>query len=227
MSATATASLEDVHRTRRVRPEAIAGPGRDAAVIEERRRIAREIHDTLAQGLAAIRLQLEVACADGDLPPHTARAVQLAYRIAGENLVHARRTMTELRSNRPCLATQLFAAADAVRRLGPTEIVASIASIPPPPTEVVHELSRIAQEAMLNAMRHAEAQAIRLSLARLPGRGLRLAVEDDGKGFDSGVVCGFGLAGLRDRAATIGARLSITSTLGFGTQVAVTWAPQL
>ena len=198
---------------------------RDEAVIEERRRIAREIHDTLAQGFAAIRIQLELACGEADLPPQSARALQLAYRIAGESLVDARRAMAELSSSRPSLASLLFAAADAVRRLGESAIVATVDTIPPLPNDVVHELSRIAQEAMLNAMRHAGAQTIRLSLARLPGRGLQLSIDDDGRGFDPQAVHGFGLAALRDRASMIGAELSVASTPGAGTKVAVTWIP--
>ena len=218
---TPTAILETTRPAKSYRSRAVRAP----AVIEERRRIAREIHDTLAQGFAAIRLQLELARDVSDLPPQTAKALQLAYRIAGENLVDARRAMAELNSSRPSLAALLFAAVDGVRRLGETEIVATLDPVSPPPSHVAHELSRIAQEAMLNAMRHAGGRAIHLSLTRLADGGLRLEVDDDGRGFDPAAACGFGLAGLRDRAAMIGARLSIASTPGAGTQVAVTWTP--
>ncbi|HEY2049132.1 MAG TPA: sensor histidine kinase [Caulobacteraceae bacterium] len=197
---------------------------RDAAVIEERRRIAREIHDTLAQGLAAIRFQLELAQGEANLPPQATRAVQLAYRIAGENLVDARRTVGELRSNRPSLESLLTAAVDAVRRLGPTEIVANLDSIPARPANVVHELSRIAQEAMLNAMRHACARNLRVRLTSIPGV-VWLAITDDGKGFEPArISTGFGLQGLSERAASIGAELSITSEPGQGAQIVVTWS---
>ncbi|HSZ52429.1 MAG TPA: histidine kinase [Caulobacteraceae bacterium] len=198
---------------------------RENAVIEERRRIAREIHDTLAQGFAAIRLQLELACGESGLPPQAAKALQLAYRIAGENLVDARRAMAELKSGRPNLSTLLFAAVDGVRRLGHTEILATLDAVPSPPSEVAHELSRIAQEAMMNAMRHSDASSIKLTLTRIADGGLRVAVEDDGKGFDADVVCGFGLAGLRDRAQAVGAHLLVASKTGVGTKVAVTWLP--
>ena len=210
----ATATLETPRPAKPYRSRTVRDPVRDAAVVEERRRIAREIHDTLAQGFAAIRLQLELARDVSDLPPQAAKALQLAYRIAGENLVDARRAMAELKSSRPCLADLLSAAVDGVRRLGETEIVATLDSVSPTPSNVAHELSRIAQEAMLNAMRHAGAHAIHLSLTRLADGGLRLAVDDDGKGFDPAAAYGFGLAGLRDRATMIGARLSIASTPG-------------
>jgi signal transduction histidine kinase len=198
---------------------------RESAVIEERRRIAREIHDTLAQGFAAIRLQLELACGESGLPPRAAKALQLAYHIAGENLVDARRTMAELKSSRLSLATLLFAAVDGVRRLCHTEILATLEAVPSPPSEVAHELSRIAQEAMLNAMRHADAGSIQLTLTRFADKGLQLMVEDDGKGFNANVVCGFGLSGLHDRAEAVGANLLIASKTGVGTTVAVTWIP--
>jgi signal transduction histidine kinase len=221
----ATAILETMRPARPCRPTAVRAPARGAAVIKERRRIAREIHDTLAQGFAAIRLQLELACGESDLPPQAFKALQLAYRIAGENLVDARRAMAELNSSRPCLATQLFAAVDGVRRLGQTEIVATLDAVLSPPAEVAHELSRIAQEAMLNAMRHAEAHIIHVALTRLPDGGVRLAIEDDGAGFDPAKARGFGLAGMRDRAEAIDARLAIASKPGVGTQVVATWVP--
>jgi signal transduction histidine kinase len=199
---------------------------REAAVLEERTRIAREIHDTLAQGFAAIRLHLELAREKG-LPPHTAKALELAYQIAGENLVETRRSMAVLKSSAPGLAPLLSAAVDGIRRLGQGNVVAALEPVPALPSEVAHELLRIAQEAMLNAARHAEAQTIRITLAPAARAGLRLAVIDDGKGFDTGEATpGFGLVGLRERAAAIKAKLSIVSAPGAGTQIAVTWAPR-
>jgi signal transduction histidine kinase len=194
-----------------------------AAVMAERRRIAREIHDTLAQGFAAIRLQLELARAESGLPPRATQALDLAYQIAGENLVESRRSMAALKSSQPNLETSLSAAIEGVRRLGQLEVIAEIGRAPAPPGEVAHELLRIAQEAMLNATRHAGARTLRVSLIPVPG-GLQLAVVDDGKGFDPArASSGFGLAGLRERAAAIGAHLSITSAPGFGGQILVTW----
>src|ERR1700758_1227977 len=105
-----------------VGPDARAGRResrlREAAVTEERNRIAREIHDTLAQGLAAIRLQLELARANDELPPHASEAIELAHQIANENFVDARRMISTLRTPPPCLATALSVAADRARRLG-------------------------------------------------------------------------------------------------------------
>jgi signal transduction histidine kinase len=195
----------------------------DQAVIAERQRIARELHDTLAQGFAAIRLQIELARAESGLPPQATRALDLAYQIAGENLVETRRSMAALKSVQPSLETSLSAAIEGVRRLGQIEVVAEIDRVFAPPGEVAHELLRIAQEAMLNAARHASARTLRVSLTPVAG-GLRLAIIDDGKGFDPDKThAGFGLEGLRERAAGIDAQLSITSAPGLGAQIIVTW----
>jgi signal transduction histidine kinase len=203
----------------RLRPNS----AQDAAVVAERHRIAREIHDTLAQGFAAIRLQLELALGEAGLPPQTVRALDLAYRIAGENLVEARRSLAALKSPQPSFEASLSAAIDGVRRLGQINVAAELTTVPAPPDEVAHELLRIAQEAMLNAACHAEAQTLRVSTIPVPG-GLQLAIVDDGKGFDpTKAASGFGLVGLRERAAGIEAKLSIASAPGRGTQVVVTW----
>jgi signal transduction histidine kinase len=194
-----------------------------AAVMAERRRIAREIHDTLAQGFAAIRLQLELARAESGLSPEATRALDLAYQIAGENLVESRRSMAALKSAQPTLESSLSAAIEGVRRLGEVEVIAEVDPVVAPPGEITHELLRIAQEAMLNATRHAGARTLRVSLTAISG-GLQLAVVDDGKGFDLARTSpGFGLSGLRERAAGIGAHLSITSAPGLGAQILVTW----
>ncbi|HEY2049997.1 MAG TPA: sensor histidine kinase [Caulobacteraceae bacterium] len=195
----------------------------EAAIMAERRRIAREIHDTLAQGFAAIRLQLELALSESELSPQVSRALELAYQIAGENLVESRRSMAALKSAQPSLETMLSAAVEGVRRLGEVKIVAELAAAPALPEQVVHELLRIAQEAMRNATRHAQATTVRVVLTPLPG-GVRLTVIDDGKGFDPDATSsGFGLSGLRERAAGIGAKLTIDSAPGRGAKIVATW----
>ncbi|HEX4740061.1 MAG TPA: sensor histidine kinase [Caulobacteraceae bacterium] len=206
--------------------ERVETQARHAAVAEERNRIAREIHDTLAQGLAAIRLQLELAQADHELPPYASQAIELAHQIANENFVDARRMISALRSPPPCLATALFTAVDRARRLGPARVVASLEPVAAPPSDVAHELARIAQEAIQNAEHHARARTITVTLEALPGRGLRVTIADDGQGFDPTCpVCGFGLAGMRERAATVEAELAIESAPGAGARVSVTWLP--
>jgi two-component system NarL family sensor kinase len=199
---------------------------RKAAVVEERNRIAREIHDTLAQGLAAIRLQLELARANDELPAGASQAIDLAHQIANENFVDARRMISRLRSPPPCLATALSMAIERARRLGPARVVAVLEPVSAPPSETAHELLRIAQEAIQNAEHHARARTITVTLQPLPERGLQMTVTDDGRGFDPTCpACGFGLAGMRERAAAVQAELAIESSPGAGARVTVTWAP--
>jgi two-component system, NarL family, sensor kinase len=206
--------------------ERLEAQASQAAVTEERNRIAREIHDTLAQGLAAIRLQLELARGNDELPPDASQAIELAQQIANENFVDARRLISALRSPPPCLTTALCAAVERARRLGPARVVASLEPVPAPPSEVTHELLRIAQEAIQNAEHHAAARTITVSLKTLPGRGLRMSVADDGRGFDlTSASGGFGLAGMRERAAMVGAELTIESEPGAGARVSVSWSP--
>jgi signal transduction histidine kinase len=200
------------------------GDSPDLAVMAERRRIAREVHDTLAQGFAAIRLQLELARTQSELAPQVSEALDLAYQIAGENLVEARCAMTALKSPHADLGAMLSATLEGVRRLGQVEIAAALDPTPALPGDVAHELLRIAQEAMLNAARHACARILRVRLTSIPGV-VWLAVTDDGKGFDpASVQAGSGLQGLRERAAAIGADLSITSAPGRGVEIVVVWA---
>jgi signal transduction histidine kinase len=204
--------------------ERLAGEAQAAAVLEERNRLAREIHDTLAQGFASVRVQLALA---GRAKPGTKQAtdaLELAHRIASDNLVEARRSMAILRTDQPSLPDAIAAIVDGVTRLGGPPVRTVIdPRLGPVPGEIVHELSRITSEALLNATRHAEARALSLTADALPG-GVRIAVTDDGKGFDlAHIAPGFGLGGLRERCAAIGAELSIVSAPGEGTEVIVTW----
>ncbi|MBV8682026.1 MAG: sensor histidine kinase [Caulobacteraceae bacterium] len=199
---------------------------REAAVAEERNRIAREIHDTLAQGLAAIRLQLELAAANDELPPHASEAIELAQQIANENFIDARRLISTLRSPPQCLASALSAAVERAHRLGPAKVSATLEAVSPLPGGVAHELLRIAQEAISNAERHARAREINVNLRARDDGGLEINVSDDGDGFDPDTPAGgFGLAGMHERASAIHAGLAIASAPGAGARVTVTWTP--
>jgi two-component system, NarL family, sensor kinase len=95
----------------------------------------------------------------------------------------------------------------------------------PLPPEVADHLLRIGQEALTNALRHAQAREVRVELTFTVGE-LRLRVSDDGQGFATGAPSrkdGFGLTGLRERAGLIGARLSVDSQPGSGTRVELAW----
>jgi signal transduction histidine kinase len=197
---------------------------RAGAVTAERNRLAREIHDTLAQGFAAIRLQLGLAL--GDMPATGAAvdAVRLAERIAAENLVEARRSVAILRSPTPSLKDGLSGVVDGVRRLGARNLDLTIEPTLSPPPEVAHALMRIAQEALMNAVNHAEATRIGVRLASPSDGLLRLSIVDNGRGFaPEAASSGFGLAGMRERAMIVGADFTLVSEPGAGTEVIVTW----
>jgi two-component system NarL family sensor kinase len=201
------------------------------AVAEERNRLAREIHDTLAQGLTAITLQLEVADALLDSGPELARPkIFKALELTRSNLEEARRSVMDLRAG-PLQAQTLpsalqdlassfgreynvrsdFAARDVVGRL---------------PSAIEAGLYRIAQEALNNIAKHAQATTVHLTLER-DDSALVLTIEDDGEGFDLNAPPpdrrkgGFGLIGMQERAKLLGGRLEVTSQPSTGTRVVV------
>ncbi|WP_170293373.1 GAF domain-containing sensor histidine kinase [Thermogemmatispora aurantia] len=210
------------------------------ATIEERNRLAREIHDTLAQGLAAIALQLETA--DALLPTQPERAqtaIRRALALARSNLEEARRSVMDLRAAPLQDHTLPEALALLVKRLqaesetrlqyryeppsGPGE---EPGRFPPLSPHCEAGLYRIAQEALSNALRHAAAEQITLTLA-VRDKMIMLQVQDDGCGFDPDRAREytreghFGLTGMSERARLLGARISIESLPGAGTSISV------
>ncbi len=199
---------------------------------EERARIAREIHDTLAQALTAIVLQLEGAvrawAAD---PPRASQRVARALQVAREGLEEARRSVLSLRVA-PAAGRPLPEALAALGRAltADTGIRVLVHVVPPPapgggrplPPAIEAELFRIAQEALTNIRRHAGARRVDLTLRTMPRR-VRLSIRDDGRGFaPEAVPAGrLGLVGMRERAQGLGARLRVRSTPGRGTTVTV------
>lgn len=194
-----------------------------AAVAEDRNRLAREIHDSLAQAFTGIALHLGGAerlldATHEDLRTH----LLLARELAREGLAEARRSVRALRPlaldsvSLPEALTQL--AARTSRTLS-REVEVEIRGEPAPlPPEVEDHVLRIAQEALANVAQHAAPQRVRVVLEYGP-EVVRLVVADDGQGFDlnSGITRGFGLVSMRERAARIGAELTISSEPGKGT----------
>ncbi|MEV6688930.1 sensor histidine kinase [Streptomyces sp. NPDC051130] len=208
----------------------LAAAERSAGTLAERERLAREIHDTLAQGLSSIQLLLRAA--ERSLPQDPAvHAVALehigrAREAAQENLAEARRFVRALTP--PDLEHGSLAAA--LERLcsaapGP-RVRFSLSGAPralPTPYEVA--LLRIAQSALANVVRHARAGRAEITLTFMDAS-VTLDVVDDGHGFD---VCsapsgegGFGLPAMRSRAETLGGLFTVESAPGQGTAVAVT-----
>lgn len=196
----------------------------DAAQAEERNRLAREIHDTIAQDLSAIAFQLEAAEAllDGSVDPgRVRRAVAAALDLTRKGLEETRRSVLDLRAA-PLEGRTLAAA---LEELAAERNVILEAPAPSPklPTAIEVGLYRIAQEAVQNAARHAEASRIVIDLKTSPDR-VRLTVEDDGRGFEIGDAAStsrFGLVGMRERAHLLGGSFHLESSPGAGTRVTV------
>lgn len=198
---------------------------RQAGILAERQRLSREIHDTLTQGFASIALQLDAALADLPEQAPAARLVGQAMRTARENLDESRRLVEALRP----LPLQAARLPDAVRRLtSRVREETSIAAETVVTGEPVHlnpaaetELLRVVQEALTNVRRHANAHEVTVTLSYLDGLML-IDVADDGTGFDlRDTACGVGLAAMRERAQSLGGRLTVESTPGEGTTIAV------
>lgn len=192
-------------------------------VLEERERLAREIHDTLAQGLSSINLLLGAATERmpaGEPHDEAARLVREARQVAVDNLAEARRFVHALAP--PSL--DRLPLADAVARIVAETPDARLrvdgpARRLPPATEAA--VLRIAREALGNARRHAGAGSVEVTLTYLDDL-LLLDVVDDGAGFDpDGPRAGFGLTSMRSRAEELGGNLGVESAPGEGTAVAL------
>ncbi|KAB8318675.1 PAS domain S-box protein [Tolypothrix campylonemoides VB511288] len=204
-----------------------------ASILEERNRMAREIHDTLAQAFTGILAQAGAAnqVLMDDLEA-TGAHLDLIKELARTGLVEARRSVVALRpqlleegslqSALHRLVAQIRAAATDTTLY--YEIEGAVYSLP---TEVESNLLRMGQEALTNAIRHANADEIRVELIYDRDQ-VCLRVEDNGQGFGVGSIPsseGFGLLGMSERAERIGAQLTIRSQPGQGTEIIVTVNP--
>jgi two-component system NarL family sensor kinase len=204
-------------------------------VTEERNRLAREIHDTLAQGLTAISLQLDAADAHleavrGESARRARHHLARARELARANLDEARRSVLDLRAA-PLegldLPTALKRLAQSVAQDHGIAVQCETEGIAGRyPARVEAGLYRIAQEAVANAVRHGRPRSILLRLEAI-GPDLQLTIADNGQGFDAGAEQpasprgGFGLTGMRERAALLGGVCTIESRPLDGTRVTV------
>ena len=198
-----------------------------AAMIKERMRLAREIHDSLAQGFTAVSIQLEIA--KHKLPPDATVAyehIEAARALVRESLAEARRSIQGLRSE--ALSNADFTAAlqrSSARILKDTAIVfhqeleGDIARLG---ADAENELLRIATEAMTNTVKHAQARSIHVTCRVREDYG-ELRVSDDGVGLDGGpnLITGFGLRGMQERAHRLNGHLVVSSEPGLGTHIIV------
>jgi signal transduction histidine kinase len=189
------------------------------ATLEERRRIARELHDGLAHELAFIASKTRGAVAGAATP----REVRELAGAADRALDEARRAITVLSVSQPQSLDD--AISQTVEDLGSRLGVAwdlQLADDIHVPGEVTENLLRIVREAITNAANHGASEHVRVSLERCEE--LRLVIEDDGCGFDADRqpgAGGFGLQSMQERAASVGAVLSVDSVPEQGTRVAV------
>jgi len=197
--------------------------------VEERNRLAREIHDTLAQALTGIALKLESIDAmleSGTEPERIQQATQQTLNLTRTTLEETRRSVLDLRAaplegrNLPEALTKLVDEWQQTQR--------AIASLEitggnyPLPVRIEVGLYRIAQEALANVAQHAQAQQVDITLRISPAE-TYLIIEDDGQGFEpTRIPQGhFGLAGLNERAKLLGGTMKLESSPGQGTRIEV------
>lgn len=211
------------HRARMRRAQA-----QFSLVLEERIRIARELHDTLAQGFAGIAFQLEaVATKLTETPDQAQRHLDVALTMVRHSLGEARRSVMNLRSSaleNGDLATALLETARQLMADRMVEVeVQTMGTTRALPLKIENTVLRVGQEAITNSLRHSKAGKLKIQLDYNSSR-ITLKVEDNGEGFDvvHSRACNgahFGLLGMEERAKQIGARLEVMSQPGSGTAV--------
>ncbi|MDC5696000.1 sensor histidine kinase [Intrasporangium calvum] len=220
--AAAKADLEATH-------ESLAESRRQAGVLEERARLSRDIHDTLAQGFSSILLVGRAASQPGSGPIRLHQALEEIERQAASSLAEARAVIADL-------TPQTLSGGDLPAAL--ERLVTSVSELSgiratfeldgePRPLPRTHEVAllRLAQGALANVTAHAAASRVVVSLSVDDG-GARLDVVDDGVGFEPGLTgpredgTGYGLRSMRERMTALGGQLTIESAPGSGTAVA-------
>jgi signal transduction histidine kinase len=199
-------------------------------MLEERTRIAREIHDTLLQGFTGIALQLVAIAHRVSRHPEAAAALHDLIALAQKTLEDARQAVWDMRA--PAVtgggdfpATLRAAAEDGLRGAGIT-LDYTVEGVPRPlDPEVEAVVFRVEQEAIANVVKHSAAHTVRLGLS-YGARAMRLSINDDGRGFavdpDAHAYGGhWGLLGMRERASQIRGKLSVRSAPGHGSEIVI------
>ncbi|WP_242054145.1 PAS domain S-box protein [Nostoc sp. FACHB-888] len=200
-----------------------------ASILEERNRMAREIHDTLAQSFTGILLQVgAVTQVLADDPEATQVHLEMIEELARAGLAGARRSVSALRPQlleEGNLESALHRIVAQMRSTTDTALICETQGTAYSlPTEMENNLLRIGQEALTNAIKYACAGEIRVELVYNQTQCI-LQIKDNGRGFGVGSIPlsgGFGLLGMSERAERIGAQLTIQSQLGQGTEIIVT-----
>jgi signal transduction histidine kinase len=204
----------------------LAEEAQQSALLQERTRMAREIHDTLAQAFGGILMQLQAFTCFAETQPDQAQTHLLtAQGLAREGLAEARRSVWTLYLETAEYENLAQAIAKFIQQAQSGQSIPIHLAIAGTPytlnPDVGLNLLRIAQEAIANALRHADAKTIRIHLS-YGAQALQLMICDDGCGFDpQSSTYGFGLLGMQQRAAQIGATWNLTSESGQGTTITI------
>lgn len=199
---------------------------RSGAVLEERNRIARELHDTLEQELVGITMQLDLASDCFEKVPQVAhQAIENARRMSRHSMLEARRSVWDLRCHLLESGDLVSALAEIIKPLAPADRVQinfkTYGSPVRLPSPLEINLLRIGQEAVANAVKHGGSTEITVELRYASGH-VHLSVTDNGCGFVPSLSPGhFGLLDMRERAQSMGSQLEIDSQPGKGTKVFV------
>ena len=206
----------------------LSAQSRHAAVIEERNRMARDMHDTLAQGFTGVIVQLEATedATSRGLHDQAAKHLARARDLARDSLKEARRSVQALRAQAldevglGHALESLFTKMTQGTSLAPAFNV--VGQSRPLPLDWEEHVFRIGQEVLTNTLRHAGAGRLTARLIFAPDE-VRLEMHDDGRGFDpSRVGKGYGLLGIKERVQAMGGHLTVRSAEGDGTSIVVT-----
>ncbi|MFC5722434.1 histidine kinase [Streptomyces gamaensis] len=200
--------------------------GRELTIVEERARLAHELHDAVAQKLFSLRLTAQAATALVDRDPARAKGeLQEVNRLAAEAADELRAAVVELRPaglDEDGLVATLRTQVQVLDRAHAAHVTFASRGVRALPSAQEEALLRVAQEALHNALRHSGAEHVEVTLTRR-GPGAALCVSDDGCGFEPAAVrrAGrhLGLVSMRDRASGVGGRLSVVSEPGKGTAI--------
>jgi signal transduction histidine kinase len=203
---------------------------RELALVQERGRLARELHDAMSQSLFSLRLAAETATRLlEDDPSAAADQLAMVRTLSVQVAAELRTTVEGLRPadlERDGLAAVLRAQLTVAGRAHDVPVELDIGDLPDLEPDVEHQVLRIAQEAVTNALRHAGSRRVRVILGAAAAGGsgeVTLRVVDDGRGFDPDARAlrsrRLGLTSMHERAASLGGTLSITSSPGAGTTV--------
>jgi signal transduction histidine kinase len=199
---------------------------RELTIAEERSRLAHELHDAVSQKLFSLRLTAQAAAALVDRDPARAKGeLQQVAALAAEAADELRAAVVELRPaalDEDGLVHTLRTQVQVLDRAHSARVTFESSAVRALPAAQEEAMLRVAQEALHNALRHAEPELVSVSLVR-SGQGALLTVTDDGKGFDPRTVrrAGrhLGLVSMRDRAGGVGGTLTVTSAPGRGTTI--------